>query len=256
MSRPFNATANLDGLVQCYEKEIGADYGFISGNTSRLKEFVSATRSAWDMYLYLAFNASGTWNYDDSNHTDYPIIKTNLVSGQKDYTFTADELGNLVLDIYKVAVLPSATATEYEEIFPIDQQTSNHGNDLVSETTDTGVPFEYDKTANGFFLTPTPSYNATNGLKVYINREPSYFTTTDTTKKPGCPGIHHDYFYLRPAYDYARRNNLANLGTLREAVEKFEGNEERRFKGSIARYFGRRQRDTKKVLQPKKILYI
>ena len=256
MSRKFNATSTLDGLVQCYEKEIGADYGFVSGNTTRLKEFTSNTRSAWDTYIYLALKASGTWQFDDTNQTDYPIIKTNLVDGQRDYTFTSDEGGNLILDIYKVAILPSATATLYEEISPADQQTGGEAPDVVAESTNEGVPYTYDKTANGIFLDPKPSYNATNGLKVYINREPSYFTYTDTTKMPGCPGIHHDYFYLRPAYDHARRNNSANLASLREAVVSFEGDEEKGVIGSIERYFARRSRDDRTIIKPKKILFI
>ncbi len=253
MSRTFNATSTLDGLVQKYEQEIGADPGFISGNTVRLKQFTSATRSAWDTYVYLALKASGKWQFDDSNQTDYPIIKTNLVQGQRDYTFSLDESGNLILDIYKVAVLPSATATEYEDITPVDQQS---GGPILAEETAQGVPDSYDKTANGFFLSPIPSYNATNGLKVYINREPGYFVYTDTTKKPGCPGIHHDYFAIKPAYEYARRNNLANFNTLRDAVVEFEGDEEQGIIGSIERYYNRRSRDERTIIKPKKILFI
>jgi len=262
MSRPFNDTDNLTGLVQKYEEEIGAPYGYVSGDTTRLKAFASATRSTWDRYLTIAFKASGKWQYDDTNHVDgsgnytYPVIRTNLADGQRDYTFTTDEGGALVLDVLKVAILPSATATEYEEIYPVDAQSESDAQDILAESTNEGTPVRYDKMANGIFLDPIPSYNATNGLKVYINREPSYFTYQDTTKRPGCPGNHHDYFFLRPALEYARINNLPNYDRLLLEVRKFEGDETQGLVGTIERDFSRRAKDDRNIMKPKRTLYI
>lgn len=255
MSRQFSDTTTLSGLVQKYEDEIGMQPGDVSGNTQLLKKFVSSTRTAWDMYVYLAMKASGKWQFDDANHTDYPIIKTNLVQGQRDYTFSTDETGNLILDIFRVAILPSATATEYQDIYPLDEQ-SGEETALNTEDTAQGVSSRYDKTGNAIRLEVPPSYNATSGLKAYINREASYFTTSDTTKKPGCPGIHHDYFYLRPAMEYARKNRLDNYQELLRQVVSFEGDEARGIQGSIERHFSRRSRDERKVITHKPILYI
>lgn len=255
MSLVFNAiNTDFKGIVQIAEKEMGKERGFLSGNTNRLKEFTAEVNLAWDDYVYAALKASGMWQWDDSNFTDYPVIKTNLVDGQRDYTFTTDEGGNLILDIYKVLALPSASATLYDEIYPVDTQTRPN-DDIAKEVATEGTPFCYDKTANGIFLDPIPSYNATNGLKVYINREPSYFTSTDTTKKPGCPGIHHRYFALKPALSYARQNNLATYNKIREEVVSFEGDEEKNITGSIERYFSRREKDVRSVMTPEPIIY-
>lgn len=255
MSLKFNDTTNLQGLVQVFEQEIGADTGFISGNTERLKKFVAGVNMAWDDYVGVAIKSSGKFQFDDSNHTDYPIIKTNIVQGQRDYTFTIDETGNLVLDVYRVSILTSATATKYQDIEPIDEQSGRETN-LNTEDTTQGVPSAYDKTGNAIRFDFLPSYSSTNGLKVYINREASYFTTTDTTKKPGCPGIHHRYFALKPALDYARRNSLSNYALIREEVVSFEGDVENGVQGSIERYFARRSKDERPVMTNKKILYI
>lgn len=261
MSRVFNDTSNLSGLVQRYEKAIGANYGDVSGSTEKLKEFTSLTRSAFDTYLHFAFKGEGSWQYDDTNHQDgsgnytYSIIKTNLVSGQRDYTFLTDEQGNVILDIYKVLVLPSATATEYVELAPMDEMLE-HDNDIVAESAATGTPRRYGKMTNAIqFETPT-NYNATNGLKVYVNREASYFATSDTTKKPGVPGIHHDYFFLRPAMEYARDNLLASFPLLRDAVMEYEGNEENGVIGKIERHFSRRRKDERDIITGKRKLYI
>lgn len=248
MSLQFSDTTTYRGIIQLIEREAGLDVGTISNSPTKLKHATADINLAWDRYLTIALPASGTWQYDDSNHGDYPIIKTNLVSGQQSYTFTTDEQSNLILDIYKVAVLPSATATLYEEIYPIDQQTRNEGDDLVAESTVGGAPCKYDKTANGIFLDPTPNYNATDGLKIYVNREPSYFVYTDTTKKPGCPGIHHNYFVLKPAHDIARRNSLAIEPSLRAQVALMEQ--------SIDEYFSRRSKDQRAQITMKPANFI
>lgn len=251
MSIQFSDASNYRGIIQMLEKELGFNRGDISGNSNKLKDFTADINFALDDFFALALTASGKWQLDDSNQTDYPIIKANLVSAQRDYIFTTDGTGNLILDIYKVAILPSATATLYEEIKPIDQQSESGAEDLVAEQTSGGVPYQYDKTANGIFLDPRPNYNATNGLKVYINREASYFVSTDTTKKPGVPGLFHAYFYFKPALEYARRNNLTNWQRLKERVEEFEGDEARRITGSIQKHFGKREKDVRQIMTPK-----
>ena len=251
MSLQFSDTSNKNGIVQEVERELGLDYGVISGNTTKLKELTVAVNRALDDYTTLALKSSGEWQWDDSNHGDYPIIKTNLVDGQSSYLFTTDEQGNLILDIFKVLILPSATATLYQEIYPIDQQTKDHAPDITAENTAEGVPYQYDKTANGIFLDPPSSYNATNGLKVLINREASYFTTVDTTRKPGIPGIHHEYIVVKAAYKLARRTGKTTQASLLAEVTKYEGNEERRISGKIQEYFGKRNKDVAHVITPK-----
>lgn len=254
MSLAFNDTTTLRGLAQLYEREIGANQGDITGNTAKLKEFTAGVNQALDDFWVIAIPASGTWELDDSNQTDYPIMKTTITSGQRDYPFTTDGSGNLILDIYKVMILISATGTTYYEIYPINQQATNRPyNTIDTEITDTGTPYHYDKTANGIFLDPIPGYTVANGLKVYINREASYFTYTDTTKKPGVPGIFHKYFYLKPAMDYARRHNLANAQAIVNEVAKMEGIPGRA--GTIEKCFSFRARDEKKQLTSRSISF-
>lgn len=241
MSLVFNDTTTGKGIVQMYEKEAGFNRGDISGSTSRLKDLTADVNLAFDDFTRIALAASGTWQEDDSNQTDYPIISTNLVSGQRDYTFTTDGSGNLVLDVYKVMVASSSGI--YTEIKPVDVQSQKDTDSFYSGQNTTGTPTRYDKTANGIFLDVIPNYNYTGGLKVYINREPSYFVYTDTTKKPGVPGIFHRYFALKPALDWARRNTLANYPLLASEVLKMEGDEGAGIVGTIAKYFSARTKD-------------
>lgn len=261
----FSDTSTKRGIVQEYEKECGFEYGDVSGSTDKLATLVAGVNLALDEFVRLAISSEGTWQFDDSNQTDYPIITTNLVSGQRDYTFITDQLGNLILDIYQVDVANSTGL--FNTIQPVDvshrtqspQDTYGAASGLLytgsldnftNGQNATGTPNKYDKLANGIFLDPIPNYNYTNGLKVYVNREGSYFTASDTTKKPGVPGPFHRYFVLKPALDYARRNNTSNYQTLQAELIKMEGDEERGIVGSIQRYFSRRTQDERPRLTP------
>ncbi len=255
MSIPFNDTTTFRGIVQQYEKEIGANQGDISGNTQKLKEFTADVNLAMDDFVRLALEASGTWQFDDSNQTDYPIIKTDIVSGQRDYALTLDANGNAILDIFKVAILPSATAAIYQELAPVDTQ-SKAGLATIFNSPQTGTPYTYDKTGNGIIFDVIPSYGATNGLLLYINREASYFTYQDTAKKPGVPGLFHKYFYLKPAYMYAARNNMEIAGgRLRNGAFTGLLMQVNDLEKDIEAYFGRRERDVRHIIKSKGISF-
>ena len=232
MSLAFNDTITLKGLVQMYEREIGATRGTVSGNANLLKEFTADANLAIDDYTAIAIQVSGKWKFDDSNHTDYPEIYTDLVAGQRDYQFITDENGNIILDIFKVYVKDGST---YREIDPVDPDSTD-----ASLSTGSGLASTYDKTANVIRLGLLPSSNVDDGLKVSINREGSYFASSDTTKKAGFPGVHHKYFYLKPALDYARRNTLTSYPRIEGEVMKAER--------EIKEYFNRRAKDERPAL--------
>lgn len=208
-------SANFTNLVSLINSNTKAN-----DSSYPIAEKVIDMNLAMDKAFYLIFKSDGKWQFDDSNHTDYPIITTNLVSGQRDYSFTSDESGNLILDIYKVVVMGEDGI--YKEVYPVDQQSGEGMQGFFDGQNTTGTPLQYDKTANGIFLKDIPGYNATNGLKIYINREGSYFTVSDTTKKPGFDGLCHEYIALRPSYMYAMRNGLTNMNLLKQEMLEME----------------------------------
>jgi len=240
MSIPFIDTTTFRGIVQMFEKEIGVNRGEISGNTNRLKEFTAECNNALDEYTRMAISASGRWKFDDSNHSDYPEIITNLVAGQRSYTFTTDEQGNVILDIYRVYALDSEG--KYKLLKPIDADTAHVDKSNYDGDNLTGDIYEYDKTANAILLNLVPQSNVTNGLKVSINREASYFTHTDTTRKAGIYGLHHKYLYLKPALEYARRNNLNSHDRIERQVLLIEN--------GITDGLNRRSKDEKRRMTP------
>lgn len=197
---------------------------------------------AIDFIFDKIFKVNGTWQFDDSNHTDYPIIMTNLIQGQRDYSFITDEQGNLILDIYKVLVADKEG--RYYEILPVDVESESVMNGFFDGQDLQGYPIRYDKTANGIFLDAIPDYNYTNGLKIYINREGSHFIDSDTTKMPGFAGSFHEYIALRPSHFYCKRNGMFDLSDQykRDMIE---------MENAIETHYSSRNKDEKVKIIPK-----
>lgn len=248
MSSSYNDTSTNRGLVQSLERKLGFSTGQISGNSSLLSYFTAEFNVALDELYADIFEVSGKWQFDDQNHTDYPIITTALTTGRRDYTFTSDNNSNLLLEIERVFILPSSTATQYVEIFPVDVQSDDESAGIYENNTTQGVPVRYDKTGNGIFLDPIPSYTVAAGLKCYVSREGSYFVVGDTTKKPGFVGLYHDYLALVVAYKYARDKDMKNVARLERDMLIMQRN--------IKKYYAKRAKDERSILTGKKINYI
>jgi hypothetical protein len=226
-------------------------------NVSRypLADKVIDINLALDAALAIIFAAGGKWKFDDSNNSDYPIITADIVANQRDYTFTNDQDGNLILDINKVFLMrvPSSGGTGvYQEIYPVDPaseeglQTFTDGLNVVAQ------PYLYQKLGNGIILNTLPPANVSSGLKMYINREASYFTTSDTTKKPGFAGLFHEYLVLRPAYKYAQRKSLSIAGgVLRNGSMTGLLRDVSQMEQAIKDYYGNRSRDERPKLSPR-----
>ena len=220
MSIVFSEPTNKTGLCELIDDACGTNT-----TTFSLAKKAAKINVALDEALAIIFQQGGTWQFDDKNHTADPIITTDLADGQRDYHFTVDEQSNIILDIQEVWAKNSATGI-FNKLERIDMV--RNGPNTMHDGNDTeGVPTKYGLLGNGIFLDLIPSYDSTGGLKVIINREASYFTSTDTTKTAGIDGLCHDFLYLKPAYEYARDKGLSNVERLfrdlQIATEKLKG---------------------------------
>jgi len=243
MSIAFSDTTNKSGLIQQIERNCGFNDGDISGNTLRMAQFTSDINQTMDDALAIIFKAGGTWQYDDSSHADFPVVTANLTSGTRRYSFTEDDNSNLLLGIYKVMVMDEAGV--YQEVKPVDLQSTNSNENVdsfVDGQDETGVITSYDKTGKYITFNLTPTYSQTGGIQVYINRESTYFTVSDTTKKPGIDGLCQEYLSLVPSYKYARNHSLPNVARLEKDVSMMEQ--------KIKDRYGRRERDTRRAFVP------
>lgn len=177
--------------------------------------------NALNQYMIIANMGAGNWRpVDDTNQSDYPVVYADMVSGQQDYSFTVDEQGNQILDLYKVRIL-NPNGIDWTTL---SQISINDITDGQLQTATSGVPQEYYVTANGIFLVQKPNYNMTDGIEISVARTSTYFTTGDTTKKAGIPWVHHEYLALRPSYFYCLQKGLPQAVDYRLRLYGNDGN--------------------------------
>lgn len=194
--------------------------------------------NALNWYFILANSSAGNWRpVDDTNQTDYPIVYADIVSGQQDLSFTVDEQGNQILDIYKVRI-KDAVSGEWTTLRQINQDVISDGQ---LSTIVSGIPSEYYLTTNGIFLVQEPNFSLTDGLEIWVNRTPTYFLTSDTTKKAGIPWVHHEYLALRPAYFYCLEKGLPQSSDYR--VQLYGQDGRGGMEGAIKEYYSKRNKD-------------
>ncbi len=239
----FSDTTNKDGILQkCELYLFGSNYGSITGSTVRLAEFTGLSNDAMDNVSDILLNSDNTWQWDDTNNTDFPIATSDLVNGQKDYSFAST-----FLKIERVEALDSTGS--YYPLYPIDTADFKQMNITETEySTTNGLPIHYDKIGNSIFLYPQPDttqVTATDGLKVRFQRAGSYFATTDTTKEPGFASIFHKLIPLYASLEYASANEMVNkVNMLTGKIEKAESR--------LEKFMGKRQKDSKPVISMKR----
>lgn len=173
---------------------------------------VAEANNALDRVESLIMKSDGRWQFDDSNYTDLPIATTALVSGQQDYSLSVAHL-----DIIRVEVQDNAATPAWHKLIPLDQA-DVYDTALTSFLNTTGLPTYYDKSGNSLFLYPASNYSQAASLKVYFQRGPSYFTTSDTTKTPGFNSLYHDLIPLWVAYNFAIANGKENANAIMQEI--------------------------------------
>ena len=155
---------------------------------------------------------------DDTNHTDYPVIYADVVSGEQDVVVTIDENGNQIQNIYKV-ILTTPDGFRHT----LQQVDITDADDSFMLNSTTGIPYTFDLSANGIFLHQTPNFSLVGALEIWTSRGGSYFTSADTTKKPGIPERFGEYLILRPSYFYCLEKGKEQASAYREALYGRDG---------------------------------
>lgn len=247
MALQFSDTTNRNGIIQLMESMTNTQSGTVTGSSYSLNDKTRDVNLAFARYMILAISSEGRWQVDDTNQTDYPIIYADIINGQQDYSFLTDANGNQILDIYKIRISDSngnwTTLTqrdlqEESTIYPVP----------VTDSTTTGIPTQYDVTANGIFLTSIPNYAVSKGLEIYINRTPTYFLTTDTIKKPGIPDVFHKYLALYPSWEYCVQNSLSQAASYQVLLFGNDGNGG--MEAMIKKYYAERNRNERRRMTP------
>lgn len=206
-------------------------YGKITGDTNLLASFTRLVNIAEDELEIEALKVDATWQFDDSSLTNYPIGYTNLVLGQRDYTF---DVG--MLKIVRVRIKDSSG--NWVTLTGLDIVNSEYPYYFDNPTS--GTPRFYDKAANSLFFDALPSYNSALGIEVTFQRQMNRFASTDTTAVPGIVSIFHPLLVQLAEYKYAFSRNLPVAKTLAVEIEKGKAN--------FRDFYANRSRDERMII--------
>lgn len=245
----YSNSTTREGIVQECDFLVGSD-----DTTYPIAEKTRNANRALDKVISIILSADGRWQFDDTNYTDLPIGTTNIITGQQDYSFSTD-----MITVTRVEVKDAQGNWRY--LLPFDQRDlmpdqpntlprvggsiAGTNYSLTEFMEQSGTPAYYDKLATSVFLYPKPNYNSTGALKVFYQRQPNYFISTDTTKEPGFAKHLHRYIPLSMAYDYAISKDLGKRNVLREEMLVMEK--------QIMDHYTIRKKDEKTRLMPRMI---
>lgn len=178
----FNDTSTGTGAFQEIDDICNSDI-----NSYPAKAKTRRINSAIDRFFTLAFQADGRWSWDDPNWDTVPVQSINLVSGTQSYNL--DDFTSEIINILRIEAKDSSG----NNILLRRLDRKNVVGALTAYATTAGTPAEYDLVGEYIYLYPKPSYNSTNGLTIYLERNKSAFLYTDTTKDLPVPSIFVSY---------------------------------------------------------------
>lgn len=153
----------------------------------------------YDEVVSLILQADGRWKWDDTNNASQPSTTLNMTES----TTAVAIPDTTYLTVNRVEV--KDVNGNWYKIHPFNEHEVT--DQSMTEFLKTpGRPLYYEKVGGFLNLYPKPtSANVilTSGLKVYFQRDASYFTVSDTTKIPGFAAPFHRLLSFGAALDYA-----------------------------------------------------
>lgn len=183
------------------------------------------------------FEVYGGWHYDDLNNTTEPEATTYLNASQTQYTLPIDSA-------HLMGVAYKDTSGSWHALTPITLETIQEQCAESEFMSIPGNPQYYRPLANGFKVYPASSFTQAASIKIYISRDISVFTITDTTKTPGFASEYHEAVAVGMALSHTKINTLPEA---KDCQEQWDGNEnetgkEGGFKLRIKSFYGNRFR--------------
>lgn len=195
----------------------------------------------------MIFESQDDSDFDDQRNTNYPIVTTALVAGQRDYTIPVSET---VLKIKRVDI--TYDGTNYFRATPFDSGAYPYG---MGNATNEDVNFikqapQYDVKFNSIFIYPLAiasdvSAGATVRIEWFRNVVPftaSDYTVdpNDSTVIPGFDPVFHHMMSYGAAYEFANANNLPQLENIKNDLQDWEAR--------LRMAYGKKDLDTQQAL--------
>lgn len=228
----FYDSSNKQGIAQ----EIDRLCDTTDTSYSRVDK-TSRVNTALEELVGDIINADGTWQYDDTNHTDLPVGTATLVDEREAYSFASEYLQVEQISVKDADgrwhVLEPIDFTELEDIA------------IEEYFEDKGMPTHYDILGDTIRLYPSPDSNdvtLASGLKVRFKRTASLFTvasdTSADTQEPGLPSTHHVMLAYMAAIPYCMTYKKDRVSLYQKKVDEMK-------KSLLAHYSFRHRRERK-----------
>ncbi len=237
----FSNTTSLEGIIQNIEVMTDLGSAYISGNSTRLKEFTNLVNRVGHRVWHTIFMASGNWQYDDGNQTDLPSGVTDLSNGTSKYSIPSDALTVQRIDV-------KDNAGNWYKLYPMTkEELSNQAVDEYMKND--GHPVSYRLVGNTIELFPATNYDSTGGMKVYFDRASVEFDSTDTTSTPGFASPYHEIIPIGASIEWLKIKQPASP-TLQLLMNDYA-----KLDDSIRRFYGKRFKDYKPTISRVKQSY-
>ena len=211
-------------------------------------DMLRRVNNALETLTALIINSDGTWQFDDTNYSDFPIGTYTLVASQAKYSFN-----DKFLQLLEVQIMDKNG--NYNIIKPIDQKEYDDLVPLEEAFETAGQPIYYDKISDDTIkLFPAPdngiSVTLASGLKVKFKRTADLFTTaqvTTGTKVPGIASPFHQLIAYMAALPYASSYKRDRVPLFEKKIDEM--------KKDMVKFYSRREKDTRKQMTNKIILF-
>jgi hypothetical protein len=236
----FNSTSTLSGVIQIYERFIDSGYAYVSGDTNRMLEATNLANQKSSEIWHIIHEATGNWQYDDSNNTDLPFATTDIVNAQRRYALPTE-----ALTVQRVEAKDSSG--NWTVLRPLIKESIPEALDEFHD--ENGTPMYYNLVDGVITLYPATNYASTDGLKVYYDREAVAFETSDTTKTPGFASPYHEILPVMMAMEWYNVKQPTSP-TLVKLEQKFL-----RLEKALKDFYGKRFKDYKPRVGRAKVSY-
>lgn len=181
------------------------------------------------------------WDFDDSNNTNFPILTSDLVTNQQDYSLPIGCIKVKRLEIAYDGITPYKA-----EPIDINMVSKGTSQTLIQQWASTNRPY-YDLMASSLFLYPIPIQNTSNntGIKIWIERGITEFTSGDLSTGTAVPGfdvIFHQIIAYGTAHERAIAKGLSNKNDINARLEELLK--------ELSTYYGNKDEDMTWSIQP------
>jgi hypothetical protein len=202
-----------DVLYQCGLPTVSASF-----NSYSLHDITRNVNSAYTDVISHIWQCAGGWQYDDSNKTTLPVAYGTLTHNQQDYSLPTD-----AQRVSRIEIKDSDGNFQA----PLRQIDINEikGVAMSELLSDAGLPIYYDLVGRSIMLYPKPSSaycTLASGMAVYVDRNPTLFSTNGTTAsitEPGFAEPFHKILSYSASIDFIKdKSNQDRLVMMKERL--------------------------------------